>query len=268
MDSEHIELESRLLRQKHRWVALVCNFLTRKTKYPDPSDPRRSAIAKALWLNLLFSPTTVAGGGLAIALITACLLFQQNQLLQSSLFPSPKFTAMVRPMIRAVSVTPTAGKLDPPDIGIEGRLVECAFAANDAGALYIATVNLKLAYIDCAGNLFRELVFEAKRETQLPVVAKSSIVPVELRFTKFGDITPSDAPPPVDEGPYRVNAAFSFSALDSSGEIWSAMLDADVIVIDGGEADTRKAALYLNGSDDALRAEFNRGVPPSLNDNG
>ncbi|WP_047817488.1 hypothetical protein [Rhodopirellula islandica] len=123
MDSERTELEARLLRQEHRWVPLVCNFLTRKTKYPDPNDPRRSAVAKALWLNLLFSPTTVAGGGFAIALITAYLLFQQNQLLQSSLFPSPKFTAMIRPMVRAGIAAPEESAIASPDIGIEGRLL-------------------------------------------------------------------------------------------------------------------------------------------------
>ncbi|WP_150122725.1 hypothetical protein [Rhodopirellula islandica] len=111
-------------------------------------------------------------------------------------------------------------------------------------------------------------MFEAKQETQLPVVAKSSIVPVELRFTQFGDITSSTAPAPVDKGPYRVNAVFSFSGLDSAGEIWSAMLDTDVIVIDGGETDSREAALYLNGSGDALRAVFHRGAPPDPVDGG
>ncbi|KLU01148.1 hypothetical protein RISK_006717 [Rhodopirellula islandica] len=46
------------------------------------------------------------------------------------------------------------------------------------------------------------------------------------------------------------------------------MLDTDVIVIDGGETDSREAALYLNGSGDALRAVFHRGAPPDPVDGG
>lgn len=258
---ELLMLEASILRQEHRVFKLWSNYLTRKRTYADPEDPRRIAITKAFWLNLLFSSSLVYGSAGVCAFVTVLLLYWQNQMLQESLFPKPHYTAMIRPLVKATLAPSSTGESSFPDIGFSDRKVEAAFAANEAGSIYIDIVNLRLRYITSNNVVIYEQYFESKPNSNLPVVQKGSIQPTNLIFTESLPSKSKSISPEELIFPIHVEATFAFSAIDSASRIWSSNIVAELVVIKDGDSDIRSSDIYMTAPNDALRATFKLGQP-------
>lgn len=255
------DIEVGLLRQEHRLIPLVHNVWCRKENYPNPNDPRRNAVVLALMTNLLFSPQALAAGGGLAALLTVGLLAWQNYLLQESLFPQPTMTAVMRPMVKAVAnASPSPNAL--PDIGIDGRVFEMAFAANDGGPFLMDVVNLRVVYSDFANNLIQTQYFESKSRSKLPLVGKSAIELTELQFTKFGSETTNPVKVSAINYPIRVTCEFAISALDVNGHLWHGTIAATIAVIDDGTQTVTESDLVFTAPNDALRTHL-QAVEPS-----
>ncbi|MBB3210684.1 hypothetical protein FHS27_006532 [Rhodopirellula rubra] len=242
------QLEAQLLRQEHRLIPLVKNFLDRKQKYPNRCDARRKATTRALLFNLLLSPQTMALGGGMLAFVSVLILAYQSHLMQQTVYPTPRYTAIIRPLVSSNAYDTT--EIAFPDLAIEKRDFEFAFTANGAGPLLIDTVNLKIEYVTEDYVPIRTDYFESRSSGVLPVVGKSSIETCKVTFKRFGHAeTNAETSPP---GPIRPVFTFAVGGVDSDGKLWSTDIRSVGVIIDDGRANGPASDLYLTGSGESL----------------
>ena len=82
-DEKIHDLEVKLIRQEHRLIPLVRNYLFRNSKWPDKNDRRREASFKALLYELIFSPTVIVLGTSILGVLTIFFMFRQTELLET-----------------------------------------------------------------------------------------------------------------------------------------------------------------------------------------
>lgn len=83
LEERDIEIEAKLLEQEHRPTHLVLNYLKRKAKWPNESDPRRKAVSKAIIWRLFFSPAVLAfTGSSLLAWATLWFMNRQNSIIE------------------------------------------------------------------------------------------------------------------------------------------------------------------------------------------
>jgi len=79
-----VELEADLIRQEHRFFAVVKNYVSRKKIWNEPNDPRRGAARFAFWMHIFFSRSTIVivTGGF-VGIMTVYLMHKQNDLFEA-----------------------------------------------------------------------------------------------------------------------------------------------------------------------------------------
>ena len=80
-EAKLLELEAKLIEQEHRPFQVIATFFRAREQW-SPSDPRRTAVWKALLWRVLFSPTTVAATGGTIAVASLAAFIWQNLLIR------------------------------------------------------------------------------------------------------------------------------------------------------------------------------------------
>ncbi len=231
-----IELEAQILRQEHRTLFILWNWLTRKSTYPDVNDPRRKAVNHAAIFGMFSTRTAVAGGGIA-ALLSVWLLWEQNRLLQESLFPETSLRVMLGHLVRSSN---EEHPILNPDIGIEGRKFEMAFFSS-GGPFLIDVVNLKVAYVSADEKLIRTDYFVSKKRTIFPKLDKSDISRADLVFDREASVVA-----PVDhwKKPVKVKCEFSVTAIDAQTKVWFGLLEPTIKLMDDNIAPERADASF------------------------
>ncbi len=82
-DEKFIEIEAKLIRQEHRLIPLITNYIFRKSKW-NKDDKRRNASTQAIIWRIFFSPPVIAiaAGGM-FGILSIIFLWQQNTLIAS-----------------------------------------------------------------------------------------------------------------------------------------------------------------------------------------